>query len=557
MQRSQKRKNINIQRDKIHYEIILLPDKSFAQNIQGSVIMAAAGTLLASERISLLAHPEANYALTISRDEGMLVKVVNSRAINGERHRGTMKERVGRVALTSSILAINGVAQASIFPMSLALGGDNKVLGYGLAIADSIDFSMLEGWAAVTVVNVLFESLSPEEDFLLRAQLSTAAKTTIFAGSFIIAILFQIPFAYEVSRYQRGIMRDLALIAVPFQAGCVTFNSLNNTFTKALTHESPSTYEIELQSLRESMIEVVEENMELFVEMDPGGKKEYIEAFNRIKELHTDIEGFRAFMKMMLESHPDDLQKNSCGDRGVDRLDKFTGYYAAGTFVAFEGLLGYLIGNALSGPVFGGVTAVVAALANTYLSGTEIPPTVHRVIMGIKNILQGNNKKSLGDQLRPKLAFSLKAISTILASLCWGPASQATADGIPPPFRIYAQVSVSMAFIFLVATPMLDVIDGIVLLIAERKGTPEEKEILSLFKGMKELIRLLKNSPFIEFARGLKALPEETFAALINRTTITTKNLELYINRKCLNSEDRVTDYAREASGEPQREYVV
>ena len=465
------------------------------------------------ERSGLLAHAAAPYDEVLAKDDSAFVRVTNGRVIGGERTQGSLALRISRRGVIGLILLLNGVAQSTIYKMSLDLAGKDKALGYTLGTADLIDFTTLESWAILSVVKEQLNSLSPDEDLLLRPQMHIAAKIVTMAVSLGLACSLQVPFAMEVSNHQSWIvMKGISLGAVSFEAGCVTMNSVHSTLERLITYKNRSPTNKKLQIFRHSMIGRTEENLEAFVGMDCAGQRGKVRAFQDIKAMAGDFERYQAFMKMMLQEFvPGEVHEKTWGERLYKGVDKGVGGLAALTFIAFEGMLGYLMGNALSGKPLGVVLAIVAAGANTYLSGTAIPPTVHRVFKGIRDIVTGQYQKSLGEQLSPKLSYSLKVISGLLACLCWGPAAQATKDGIPEPYTLPAQIAVAGSFIFLVSTALQDVIDGLILKIARARGTPEEKELLEFYNTMIELKSLITKAPIPEFAKGVAALPQETF----------------------------------------------
>jgi len=465
------------------------------------------------ERTPLLDYAAAPYDEELAKDDSAFVRVTNGRVIGGERTQGSLALRVSRRGVIGLILLLNGLAQSTIYKMSLDLAGKDKALGYILGTADLIDCTTLESWAILSVVKEQLKALSPDEDLLLRSQMHIAAKIVTMVVSLGLACSFQVPFAMEVSNHQSWIvMKGIALGAVSFEAGCVTMNSLYSTLERLITYKNRSPTNKKLQIFRHSMIERIDENLEAFVGMDRVGQRGKVREFQDIKAMAGDFERYQAFMKMMLQEFaPGEVHEETWGEWLYKGVDKGVGGLSALTFIAFEGMLGYLMGESLSGMPLGVVLAVVSAGANTYFSGTEIPPTVHRMFKGIGDIVTGQYQKSLGEQLSPKLCYSLKVISGLLACLCWGPVAQATKDGIPEPYTLPAQIAVAGSFIFLVSTALQDVIDGLILKIARARGTPEEKKLLEFYNTMIELKSLLTKAPITEFAKGVEALPQETF----------------------------------------------
>ena len=128
-----------------------------------------------------------------------------------------------------------------------------------------------------------------------------------------------------------------------------------------------------------------------------------------------------------------------------------------------------------------------------------------------------------------KTTFALETLGLLIACLSWGPSVQAVRDVTSGAFDLYLEVTVSLAVILLVSTAMQDIVNDLMESILLKRGSHDEKEIIGLNRKLKELTRVLKNSPFLEFARFLKMFPEDHFDRLTEGTEITTEALDAYL----------------------------
>ena len=180
--------------------------------------------------------------------------------------------------------------------------------------------------------------------------------------------------------------------------------------------------------------------------------------------------------------------------------------------------------------VAGAFSAVVVA-SNTFLMSTSVIGTSTRLFNTMIELFTGSSTPSISENIRPKLAFSLKTLGLITDALAIGPTiviwGQFFSDNIFESRYFQTTISSSVFLIFFTAT--LDLIDDVVEYAIAKKGTESEKEFLKMAKEFNELEAMLDRFSHRNIGELLKFLPEDFQSCLLNKFELTRDKLDEYL----------------------------
>ena len=460
--------------------------------------------------------------LTLSRESESLPPIilyVQRRMIDGIPPEESRIHCVFRRSLqTTSVIAATG-SRYPFIAINLKLGGDIIPYAVALTYGNLTSFAGLVAWSFLNMIDEYTEPMG-EEERLLRRKKVNCTNTVILVSSIGVGVLSQVPFAYLAYVYNNN-NPIMPLIMFATDSWFPIYST--NLSLRALA-EMPSLkkFDQNLVSTRKKIIKLIEDNRQLLA-TDKEGRMDYLNALERIK---NPAEYIGKLSKRRIEH---DAQSSLCLTVAQQTVN-LTGLALTASHMILIAYMSYEGAKLISdNPVADITTAGLVVGANLYLERLSIPRTAVRVFNMIKDALLCSCKPTLSDQFAPKLSFCLKAATLATAALSYGPSVQVSRDYFDGPFSYYMQVAVSCAAILLVSTALLDISDRIVEGYVVRRGSEEAKQIMDLNRKMQRFCRLLKESHLLEYARFLKALPQELFDNLIEDTEITLENLGEYI----------------------------
>jgi len=154
--------------------------------------------------------------------------------------------------------------------------------------------------------------------------------------------------------------------------------------------------------------------------------------------------------------------------------------------------------------------------------------TVQRIASSSLNCITRQSKKSLAEQLRPKLTLSLKLLGLVVDLGALGATVVIWDDftGKNLPAKIYFETTLCLAYFLFLSSASLDAVDGAIEELVQRKGTPDEQQIMLLNNQLKKLEQLIQSSSLLDFGQSLGQLSDTTRENLLLRANTTVDKIE-------------------------------
>ncbi|MFZ0565167.1 MAG: hypothetical protein WAM28_03180 [Chlamydiales bacterium] len=439
-------------------------------------------------------------------------------------------------------IAIFASSSAKIFfvPVSLTLGqriGEaGKVIGPICAISNSASFFTLEYTVARGVINDLLSTKANRENELFPHEQDTkkiCKKITIISTSGLISLFSQVPPALAVFHYNAPQVKIIAagvtLIAgalFPMRSVQLSLDHLTKQFSRATQPK--------LLAMKKEMCKLIKESHELFIKEDLSQKSEFIKALDQIRK---DNDSQRKVNQYLLNAiHPQNLLQPT----QPSKIRKYVNYSGQAVGLVLTGILQYGIAEYTyeltkqeisDSDATAATLAAVSVASNVYLMGTSIINTTRKVFDSTWGWISNTRKRSLAEQLRPKLTFSLKSFGLILNALALGPSVVIWGDFYQgSSFQGFFESSICTATFLLLFTATLDVVDDVVESLVLSKGTQGEKEIIQMDQEFKQLLNLLEESSLADFQVFFDDLPPETREHLLGRLKLDIDQINSYLN---------------------------
>lgn len=461
-----------------------------------------------------------------------LITFIDRTLVQGIAATETTCHLVGRRILQGVSVTVSFVGRIPFIPLSLAYAGSNVVYGGFLAYGSTASFGSLVAYSFLKIIDSQMRPLTPEEHYLLHARIGPAAKKAILVCGLILGVGTQIPFAILAYKYNEPSTLNPNGYLMP--AMVIAIDSWVSTFSgymglRAIGEKrARSSYEKDLDAIRGKMLGLIGENQELFTLADRETQLGFVDAYQRIRTVHESSDRVNQFYTLCTKRISDRSLAPPFWAEVADTIIKGYGYFCAACNIGTMGYVAYI------GTKVVGLNVVVTALycgTALYLNTTAIPQTASKLFNLARSLFTCSYRPTIGDQLSPKLSFVLKALTLGTAGLSYGMAMQVSEDYYEDHewLKISMEVALTSATTFLVSMAMLTIADDIIETKIEKLGSEEEKQILEVYQKMRHFQYVLSNSPFIDLAIQLKAIPPDALGALMENTAVTAENLDQYI----------------------------
>ena len=389
-----------------------------------------------------------------------------------------------------------------------------------------IAYWVFGSWPFIKLIDDFTEPLTDNEIILIKSELTRDGRKILLISSFVVGTIVQIPAAAIAYFFNH---RKLWRFVVAAVAGSpIPTLSLVRTHEAAQTLKRQTSYERRLQAFKDTMIPLVERNLDLLAQLDQVNKTELVATFRKIKSITHSRTRRQCYAALMLK---DNAVVTKQPPKAARRFVALIGVDLTLSHMTLFGILSYRGAQLLiSSPVGCAILTGTIFASTLYLESKAIGGRAVRAFDSAYNLFTGNYVPPLSAQFRPKLSFAIKALGLITACLAFPPAVELSDDFVDDPgWKHYFQITDSLAMVLFVSTAILDIIDGVIESHLLNRGKEEERDVLELKNEMKSFIRLIKKSPMIEFARFLRILPEKIWMEFVQDAEVTEASLDQYI----------------------------
>ena len=431
-----------------------------------------------------------------------------------------------KVALTVSIAASLG-ANAAFTPISLNLPG-----GPFFATTNFIGFFKLDIWAIRAIIHELLGPKGDHERALIsRSSQGCCYTTSVLTTSFALSLLTQVPVALPALKYD-GKFKYPAVAALFAGGTLIPVSSLKQSFDHAVRARGCRTSQNEksLEQVRSALVSAVSQYRESFVTLGIDEKLDLIEDFRQQREQGDGNEAIQVDALISSILTVPETPPPTCGSSVVKGFSTAVGGAIALSLQA--GLAWYTYSTTkeyvYDDNVFAGVSAGLTVLSGSYLATQSIVGTVQRIASSSLNCITRQSKKSLAEQLRPKLTLSLKLLGLVVDLGALGATVVIWDDftGKNLPAKIYFETTLCLAYFLFLSSASLDAVDGAIEELVQRKGTPDEQQIMLLNNQLKKLEQLIQSSSLLDFGQSLGQLSDTTRENLLLRANTTVDKIE-------------------------------
>ncbi len=438
--------------------------------------------------------------------------------------------KIGRLTLKGVGVTLATLGKVPFISINMKLGENNKVYGGVLDFSNCVSFAALISRALTNMVDDYLAPLGEAEKSLVRSKNSKSLDHLILISSVALGILSQVPFAYLAYVYNaKSLLMPLAIFA---SDSWYPVYSTNLSLRNLSERRNFSIFEKDLAKYRNNLIKFVKESRFSLI-TDEEHREAYLLGLQRIRSFENPDNQSAEYMTLLSTRNIDPLAEPPPYCKFLEKVITGVGAVATASNFFIIGFLGFKGMELIwPNPFAEAIMAILTVGANAYLNGTSIPNMAVSLFTMITSSLRGLYQPTVADQLAPKLAFALKSLSMIMASLSYGPSVQISRDYFEGAFSTYLEVSLSLATILLVASALLDLSDEITENYIIHTGSEEEQQLLQLHHQMIRFSKVLKKSPLLALARFLKILPRGLFDKLNQTIDLSRGQLNEYIRQQ-------------------------
>ena len=428
-----------------------------------------------------------------------------------------------RVIETLCTLASLG-ANATYVPISLQLPA-----GLFFATGNFLAFVNLDFWAFTAIFNELLGPKREYEQLLLNQQATGKIyKTALVTAALVIALLSQVPLALPALDYDRPY--EIQAVVILLVAGSfIPTRSLQISFDKSLQMRKYILRETDkkLESARSEVISLVGQYRENFRQSNRQSQLALFDALSQITHLERGDQ-LNSYLSQVL--HPAESTSNP------NKFCKYSSFVlgfcltaslqVALTMYTWDKTKTYITDNDYAASGF--VATVIGA--SLYLTGRSIIGTAQRIAQSTIDLLTGRRDRTLAEQIRPKLTFTLKLIGLLLnlgtlgpGIVIWGGFYDDEKE------RLYFQTTICAAYFLLVSTATLDVLDSSIQDFIQWKGSPEDQSIIQLYTDLQKLEKLFEQSSLLDFSLFLTQSSENIKGMLLEKVGLSIEELRAYM----------------------------
>lgn len=464
-------------------------------------------------RVPLVQSSSRSLALA---EEGLLNEYVVQRILlETPLPEGTDKHAVARRILKVAPIVFTMWANYYFMPMNNKAAGSDLGMRILLNYGNWTSCVCLDSWVSWQMIDHFLGKMSPEEKAILHSQLSTTAKTSMVGGAFLIATFAKFSVADIASKYNDDAL--LPAIVLYLSDGPVTMVSSWLAMEQLAISYGRSTFEKQLSSVQQRAVDRLTEQRMAFLHLSKEEQLSEIDSFNGIKQL-DDIDGARKELLALLFK-PGSERVEDVEPCAITASKK--GFFGLGILLstAYMGLsakIAYNAGKATGGDELGIPLAAIVVAANIYLNMLSVSHTAEDIFSDLVDYLRGKYVPSMGEQLRPGLAFCIKALGLVTTALSYGGsigmADAAFDDEIEK--QIFG-VAVSIAFSLFTYTAFNALSRDALTHSLAQSEKEEERSLVKHDQMYSHFTHLVSKSSVKEFARFLGTLPDEIYEKLI------------------------------------------
>lgn len=465
--------------------------------------------------------------ISFSEDCPKIQLFIEKQLIEGQTVRETRVHRIVRNSLQATVVTAGMAARLAYVRVSLAYS--NSVFGIVLASNSGLSFGAVLAWCFLNVIHDKLAPLSPEEEELLRSRLPKRLRLLVTVSVVTAGVMAKTPFAYIVYVYNNKEWL-YPLLTLLVDSGYPIY-SLHLSAEALLKRRQIASFERRLSQVKDKLISKLEGMRTKLAAMSKSERTQVLSQLDGLQTLTTLSNPSTEYLKVLLS--------NSMKSQGENRSIKVgrVGAAAGGLVLTvsqmiFVGVLAYHGAKLFTEYEVGAITTVIfVVICNFFLSfEVLIKTSIKTYDVGVK-CLRRIPQQSLAGSLYPKIQASLMIVSLGIVALSYSGPLQVCRDNFSGNFGVFMQVTSVMATVLLSLTAMFALTDDIIAEGGIRFGSPEHRQLLRLDTNLQRLIRLLKESPFVEFLLFLKCLPREKYTAWLNKLQLKQEDIQFYLAR--------------------------
>ena len=361
----------------------------------------------------------------------------------------------------------------------------------------------------------------------------------MFSVATVLGLGAQIPFAYIAYQYNPPSSLNVGGLLMPAVVFAIdSWISIYSGFMglRVLREQKLFTEEeSKLFHIRKKICHLIDSNLHLFVNGGQEIQQAFVTSYRRIQEMDIVQDGVKSCYELFTQQivAPENLRVFKC-DRYMDFIVESYAYLCSACNIGTLGYVAWCGTNALIGNLYANIGFTALSIGTSlYLNATAIPQGALSLFRCFRDLLTCRYQPTLASQLTPKLTFVSNALILITAALSYGPAIALSKDyyGSKEELKIFMEIVLSCGTVFLVAMPMLSVTNQLLEYKVEKWGSDNQKEMIEIYKKMRQFSHLISSSPLIQIARFLEFLPEDTIDQLFEDTGLTLERLQQYIHK--------------------------
>lgn len=405
-----------------------------------------------------------------------------------------------RPAMKVTALLFSSIAKLPYLPIALLLRP-----GEVFAVAGSIAFLWLEYWAINDSLNDAFSERSQSEIRLIKnAEIGKPNLKKILLSSTILSLLSQVPLAIPSLIFNSGFNKWSGFTIIVMGGSLINIRSLQLLSTgiiQGFTSTRLTPEEKEMEKIRSKMIALINANKDIFVNMDPALKNLYIEAVNSSRDTNNNQYPEDAFLQHVFKDVTP--KKKNCLEHLKDNFGTISGFVLSALYqkslaeYTYDGSKQYITdGNEIGAGFISGAVVGSGIVITTY----AIVSMTQRIWNNTVNLFSSVKKKTIAEQLRPKLTLSMQLIALAIDVIALGPSWVIWDDYYnKKASNFYQYTACATTFLFLL-TGALGLIEQYIEELIKYKGKPEEKDVVNLVHQFKNLENIIKNCSLVDFS---------------------------------------------------------